>query len=67
MLNLPEFQGLLRYVCSFDCEPMLYLQTILGHAVKGAPDPQLELHTDAFQPSVKAWLFLNDVKADARR
>jgi hypothetical protein len=65
MLNLPEFQGLLRYVCSFDCEPMLYLQTILGHAVKGAPDPQLELHTDAFQPSVKAWLFLNDVKADA--
>lgn len=65
MLDQPEFQGLLRYVGSFDGEPMLYLQTILGHAVKGPPDPQLQLHSDAFQPSVKAWLFLNDVKADA--
>ncbi len=65
MLDSPEYQGLLRYVCSFDGEPMLYLQTILGHAMDGPPDPQLELHSDAFQPSVKAWLFLNDVKADA--
>jgi hypothetical protein len=65
MLDSPEYRGLLRYVCSFDGEPMLYLQTILGHAMDGPPDPQLELHSDAFQPSVKAWLFLNDVKADA--
>ena len=64
IIDSPKFQGLLRYVCSFDGEPMLYLQTILTHAVKGAPDPQLELHTDAFQPNVKAWLFLNDVKVD---
>jgi hypothetical protein len=65
LLDAPDFQGMLRYVSSFDAEPMLYLQTILTHVVKGPPDPQLELHSDAFQPSVKAWLFLNDVKADA--
>jgi hypothetical protein len=64
MLDSPAFQGLLRYVGSFDAEPMLYLQTILGHALKGPPDPQMELHTDTFQPSVKAWLFLTDVQAD---
>lgn len=65
LLDSPDFQGLLRYVSSFDAEPMLYLQTILTHVVEGPPDPQLELHTDAFQPSVKAWLFLNDVRPGA--
>jgi len=60
-----EFQGLIRYAGSFDAEPMLYLQTVLTKARIGAPDPQLTLHADAFHPTVKAWLFLTDVKADA--
>ena len=62
VIELPEFQGITRYVNSFDVEPMFYLQTILTHIRKGPPDPQLKLHTDAFQPSVKAWLFLTDVE-----
>jgi hypothetical protein len=61
-IELPEFQGITRYVNSFDAEPMFYLQTILTHVRKGPPDPQLNLHSDAFQPSVKAWLFLTDVE-----
>jgi len=65
LLEAPDFQGILRYVSSFDAEPMLYLQTILTGVVAGDPDPQLALHSDAFQPSVKAWLFLNDVRPDA--
>ena len=28
---------------------------------EGPPDPQLELHSDTFHPSLKAWLFLTDV------
>lgn len=60
-IELPEFQGITRYVNSFNVEPMFYLQTILTHVRKGPPDPQLKLHSDAFQPSVKAWLFLTDV------
>ena len=47
---------------SFDVEPMFYLQTILTHTHQGPPDPQLKLHADTFQPSVKAWLFLTDVE-----
>ena len=31
----------------------------------GPPDPQTDLHTDTFHPTVKAWLFLTDVAADA--
>jgi len=62
VIELPQFQGITRYVNSFDVEPMFYLQTILTHVLKGPPDPQLKLHSDAFQPSVKAWLFLTDVE-----
>jgi hypothetical protein len=62
LLEAPAFQGITRYVNSFDVEPMFYLQTILTHTRKGPPDPQLKLHADTFQPSVKAWLFLTDVE-----
>jgi hypothetical protein len=63
LLETPAFQGIVRYVGSFDIEPMFYLQTILTHARSGPPDPQLTLHADTFQPTVKAWLFLTDVEA----
>jgi Phytanoyl-CoA dioxygenase (PhyH) len=40
------------------------VQTILkGHA-SGPSDPQLELHSDTFHPSLKGWLFLTDVTED---
>src|SRR5579875_1683866 len=29
------------------------------------PDPQTDFHTDTFHPTVKAWLFLTDVAAEA--
>ena len=35
------------------------------HACDGPPDPQTVLHADTFHPTVKAWLFLTDVAADA--
>ena len=37
----------------------------LRHACDGPPDPQTALHADTFHPTVKAWLFLTDVAADA--
>ena len=64
MLRLPEWRGLLRYAGSYDAEPIHYLQTILSHAETGPDDPQCDLHSDTFQPSVKAWLFLTDVAED---
>lgn len=59
-----RWKSLLAYIGSTRSEPLYYIQTILiGHA-PGAPDPQLELHSDTFHPSLKAWLFLTDVSDD---
>jgi len=65
VLASPEWRGLIRYVGSRDAEPMVRVQSILRHACDGPADPQTVLHADTFHPSVKAWLFLTDVAANA--
>jgi hypothetical protein len=65
LLRSPEWRGLVRYIGSRDAEPVVWIQSILRHAVDGPPDPQTALHADTFHPTVKAWLFLTDVAADA--
>lgn len=64
LLNRSDWRGLMRYVGSFNQEPINYIQTILSHVREAAPDPQTNLHADTFHPSVKAWFFLTDVAAD---
>lgn len=59
-----RWRGLLRYVWSYDAEPLLYIQAILSHRYDAPPDPQTSLHADTFHPTVKAWLFLTDVADD---
>jgi hypothetical protein len=65
LIDLPEWRGLLDYVGSREAAPVVWVQTLLRHAVDGLPDPQTGLHADTFHPTVKAWLFLTDVAADA--
>lgn len=65
LLDLPQYRNLISYAGSSAAAPMVYVQTVLSGTVEGAPDPQTELHTDTFHPTVKAWLFLTDVAADA--
>ena len=65
LLRLPEWRGLIRYIGGRDAEPVVWIQSILRHAHDGPPDPQTALHADTFHPTVKAWLFLTDVAADA--
>lgn len=60
----PRWQGLARYVSSFDVEPLLYVQSILSHRRDAPPDPQTRLHADTFHPTMKAWLLLEDVESD---
>jgi len=60
----PRWQGLIRYVGSYDTEPLVYIQSILTHRHDAPPDPQTRLHADTFHPTVKAWLFLTDVAPD---
>ena len=59
-----QWRGLQAYVGATACQPALYVQTILAHAVAGPPDPQTCLHADTFHPTVKSWLFLSDVEGD---
>ncbi|MCF3933575.1 phytanoyl-CoA dioxygenase family protein [Acuticoccus sp. M5D2P5] len=61
-----EYQGPIRYAGSFDVAPQLYIQTIFTHVVEpdGSPDPQNQLHMDTFHPTVKSWLWLDDVDED---
>lgn len=64
LLRDRRWNGLLSYIASTRSRPLYYVQTILmGHA-SGPSDPQLELHSDTFHPSLKAWLFLTDVTDD---
>lgn len=64
LLRRKDWGGLMRYVGSFDQEPLYYIQTILSHVKDAAPDPQTNFHADTFHPSVKAWFFLTDVGED---
>lgn len=66
LLSSPHWKGLMAYVASTRAEPLYYFQAIAGGFTGGPPDPQLELHSDTFQPSLKAWLFLTDVPTDGR-
>jgi hypothetical protein len=66
LLDSPRWKGVMAYVASTRSEPLYYIQTIAGGVVDGPPDPQLELHSDTFHPSLKAWLFLTDVPEDGR-
>jgi hypothetical protein len=65
LLATPQYRNLISYAGSSAAMPMVYVQTILSGAHDGPPDPQTDLHTDTFHPTVKAWLFLTDVGADA--
>ena len=61
LLEHPAFRGLTRYVGSFDSEPLVFIQTIFTQVDEGQADPQTAMHIDTFHPTMKAWLFLEDV------
>jgi hypothetical protein len=66
LLQNPRGKSLMRFVASTRSEPLYYIQTIFGGVAEGPADPQIELHSDTFQPSLKAWYFLTDVEEDER-
>jgi hypothetical protein len=66
LLTSPQWRGVMAYVASTRSKPLYYLQAVAGGVADGPPDPQIQLHSDAFQPSMKAWLFLSDVGDDDR-
>jgi hypothetical protein len=66
VLEGPAYLGLLAYVGSFRRRPYLNVQTVFSqHAPDAEPDVQSFYHSDTFHPTLKSWLFLQDVEDDA--
>lgn len=63
-VHAPAFQDLVRYVSTYDAEPIVYVQTVFAQVDRSATDPQTSVHADTFHPTMKAWLFLHDVPED---
>jgi len=52
---------LLKFASGINGQPVSYIQTIKNHFVDGPPDPQKNLHSDTFHPTMKSWYFLDNV------
>ncbi|WP_102866880.1 phytanoyl-CoA dioxygenase family protein [Pseudovibrio exalbescens] len=63
-VNLPAFQGGLRYVAGVNADPIVFLHCVLTNPADDKRDPQTFFHSDTFQPTAKAWLFLKDVSIE---
>ncbi|RJF89628.1 phytanoyl-CoA dioxygenase [Oleomonas cavernae] len=61
LLRDRRYRRLLGYVAGRLRVPGQWVQTIRTGVLPGQPDPQRNLHADTFQPTMKAWLFLDDV------
>ena len=62
-LDAAPISRLLRFAAAKATRPIAYVQTIRNNEVDGATDPQKTLHSDTFHPTMKSWLFLDDVDA----
>jgi hypothetical protein len=56
-----DFTRILQYCAGTLRRPMLFIQCIKNEYAKGGSDPQKSLHSDTFHPTMKAWLFVDDV------
>ena len=56
-----EFRNYLSYTGAKATLPMLYIQRIRNGFRAEKADPQKNMHSDTFHPTMKAWLFLEDV------
>lgn len=59
------FQGFSRFTSGHLRDPLFYLEEIKNQYCKGGNDPQKNFHHDTFHPSMKCWLFIDDVAEDS--
>jgi hypothetical protein len=56
-----RLKGLFRYGGSANHSPLMYIEHVNNGVLGEGEDPQKKLHSDTFHPTVKAWLYLDDV------
>lgn len=59
-----EYRQLLAYTSGRIESPSTFLELIIHGVANGSSDPQKDLHKDTFHPTMKAWLFLEDVSSE---
>jgi hypothetical protein len=64
LLRRRDFLNLTRFCAATLRTPMFFIQSVKNAYVTGATDPQKTLHSDTFHPTMKAWLFVDDVEED---
>ncbi|MEM9632179.1 MAG: phytanoyl-CoA dioxygenase family protein [Pseudomonadota bacterium] len=55
------FQGLLKYVGSWNADPITFIHTVFADPDRGERDPQTVFHSDTFHATSKCWYFVSDV------
>lgn len=64
MLSSERYLSLHKFASGKNNRPVSYIQTIKNHFIDGPVDPQKNLHSDTFHPTMKSWYFLDDCNAD---
>ena len=64
MLESKAYLSLHKFASGKNGRPVSYIQTIKNHFVEGPSDPQKNLHSDTFHPTMKSWYFLDDCNSD---
>ncbi len=64
VVNNPLLKKYLNYTGAKIAAPLLYIQRIRNGNHEGKADPQKNIHSDTFHPTMKAWLFLEDVTTE---
>ncbi len=62
LLSRNDIVKLFKFTAGKNHRPISHLQVIKSNYVKGEHDPQKNLHSDTFHPTMKYWYFLQDVK-----
>ncbi len=61
MLRSDRVLALHKFGSGKNSAPVSYIQTIKNHFVDGPADPQKNLHSDTFHPTMKSWYFIDKV------
>jgi len=57
-----SFQKFTRFTSGHLRDPLYYLEKIKNQYCEGCDDPQKKFHHDTFHPSMKCWLFIDDIE-----
>ncbi len=65
LLSSSRLKRLTQFTAGHFRAPLFYLELVKNKYCEGSEDPQKTLHHDTFHPSMKCWLFFDDVDEDA--